>query len=319
MTTTTAETKRELRKGRRNLKEMLQVRCSTRWLGMGLAGAGLGAAAVYWGGLPAALTLGTLGAVGLTYATVIEPACPVLKRVTLPLPTLPPELDGLRIGQLSDMHLGLPHTAANTRWAVAQMGREQPDMIVITGDFVSFESAIDALPELLRPLHAPLGVYAITGNHDHWEGVEAIYAQVEPLGIRFLVNANTRLSWNGGEFWLAGIDDMWYGEPDLYATLDGIPADAFTMLLAHEPDIADVAIYRNIAVQLSGHTHGGHIDLPYLGIPCLPNHGVNYASGLFALNDMLLYVSRGLGGFPLRVNCLPEATILTLRQSTHTH
>lgn len=273
----------------------------------------MAALAVRIGGLPAAALLGSAGMAALTYITLIEPRMPVLERVTLHLPQLPPELAGLRIGQLSDLHLGVLHSAANTRWAVQQMLRERPDLIVLTGDFVSLKCAIGELTPLLRPLHAPLGVYAILGNHDHWEGVDAIRSQLEPLGITFLVNANTRLRWRSREFWLAGVDDMWYGHPDLKAALDHIPADAFTILLAHEPDFADIAAQRNVHLQLSGHTHGGHVQLPGLGTLCLPHHGLNYISGLKRVESLQLYVARGLGGLPVRLNCPPEATLLTLR------
>jgi hypothetical protein len=190
---------------------------------------------------------------------------------------------------------------------------EQPDLIVLTGDFVSKHHAIAELPELLRPLRAPLGVYAITGNHDHWEGAEEICEQLETLGIVCLLNTNRCLHWQGGSFWLAGIDDMWYGTPDLHAALAGIPDDAFRILLAHEPDFADVASLRDIPLQLSGHTHGGHIVLPLLGSPCLPHHGLRYISGLSQTGGTQVYVTRGLGGFPVRFNCPPEATILTLQ------
>ncbi len=297
----------------RRVEELFQFRCSLRWFGASAGVAAAAGLAVYWGGAPAALALGTAGLAGLTYATMIEPRLPVLERVTLRVPTLPPALDGLRIGQLSDMHLGMPHNATNTRRAVQQIMQEQPDLIVLTGDFVSFEWAIGEIGALFQSLHAPLGVYAITGNHDHWEGVEEIRDQLEPSGIEFLINENRCIHWRGGQLWLAGIDDMWYGTPDLHAALADIPDGAFTVLLAHEPDFADIASLRDIAVQLSGHTHGGHINIPGLGAPCLPYHGINYVSGLYQVGAMQVYVSRGLGGAPLRFNCAPEYTLLTLR------
>ncbi len=296
-----------------NLQEMMQFKCSLPWLASGLGLTAAAGLAVWRGGPPAALAVGTMGIVGLTYVTMIEPQLPVLERRTLRLPTLPPALDGLRIGVLADQHLGFLHTRRNTRWSIQQMLNEQPDLVVLTGDFVSFDHAIPELADLFRPLHAPLGVYAITGNHDHWEGVEEICEQLEPLGIQFLFNDNRCLHWRGGEFWLAGIDDMWYGTPDLHAALLGIPDEAFTILLAHEPDFADIAALRPVDLQLSGHTHGGHLQLPVLGALCLPYHGLRYINGLFQVGEMQVYVSRGLGGAPLRLNCRPEATLLTLR------
>ncbi len=302
-------------KQERNFKELVQFKCSRRWVLAGLGSASLGALALASQNMPAVAALGTAGAVGFAYATVIEPRLPVLERVTVRLPNLPPQLEGLRIGQLSDQHLGVPHTRTNTAWAIQQMHNEQPDLIALTGDFVNTETAIPGLHDLFCTLRAPLGVYAVTGNHDHWEGVDDIRAQLEPLGVRFLNNENCRLRWRGAEFWLAGIDDMWYGAPDLHAALQGIPGGAFTVLLAHEPDFADIAALRPVDLQLSGHTHGGHIHLPLLGSPCLPHHGLRYVSGLVRVKDMQLYVTRGLGGMPVRFNCPPEATILTLARA----
>lgn len=298
--------------------EFFQFRCSWQWIGTGIgAGFGVGALATVlmrWKALrlPGLALAGLAGAGGLAYATMLEPRRPVLERVTLRLPSLPPALDGLRIGQLSDFHLGLPFTSDNTRWAVRQLMAERPDIIMLTGDFVSFRRAIPALPDLFRPLRAPLGVYAVPGNHDYWEGIDDIRARLEPLGITFLINANRRLCWRGNEWWLTGIDDTWYGSADLEAALDGVPTDAFTVLLSHAPDVADAAAPRGIAVQLSGHTHGGHMQLPILGKFCVPLHGLRYISGLERVGPMHLYVSRGIGGMPLRLNCHPEATLLTL-------
>lgn len=288
------------------------VRYSPRWLGAGAAAGTLAALAVQAGGVAAAVALGAAGVAGAAYTVLVEPRRPVLERVTLRLPNLPPALEGLRIGQLSDMHLGQPYGHENTRWAVAQMVREEPDLLIMTGDFVSFPEPIVELPELLGPLHAPLGMYAVPGNHDYWEGVDEIRAMLEPLGVEFLINAGKRLSWRGGTFWLAGVDDMWGGAVDLDAALAHVPADAFTLLLAHAPDFADVAARHNIAVQFSGHTHGGHMCLPFLGWFCLPLHGMRYAIGHERVQAMQLYITRGLGGLPFRLGCPPEATIFTL-------
>lgn len=303
------------RKREHNLRELTQFKCSMPWIATGVGGAVAASLAIAWGGWPAAAAIGSLGTAGLAYGTLIEARAPVLERVTIQLPNLPPELHGLRIGHLSDHHLGMLHSRANTQWAIRQMLIEQPDLIVLNGDFVSFEWAINSLNELFRPLQAALGIYAVVGNHDHWEGVTEIYEQLEPLGIQFLVNDNRCIRWRGAELWLAGIDDMWYGTPDLNAALAGIPADAFTILLAHEPDFADIAALRAIDLQLSGHTHGGQVHMPVLGAACLPYHGLRYISGLMQADAMQIYVSRGLGGLPLRINCPPEAAILTLQRA----
>lgn len=283
------------------------------WMGLGAAAAAIGGAALYAYGWPAATALGAVGLAGLSYMGLVEPARPHLEHVTLHIPALPAGLEGLRIGQISDIHLGMPHSAQNFAWAVAQMRREQPDLLAITGDFVSFRRSIPAVAPFLRDLRAPLGVYAVPGNHDYWEDIDAIQAGLESLGIPLLINEHRRLCWNGAECWLVGIDDMWDGRPDLAAALRGIPAGACTLLLSHAPDIADESARHAIQLQLSGHTHGGHLRLPWLGPITLPRFGVRYVMGQYTVGGMALYVSRGLSGTPLRLFCRPEATVITLR------
>jgi predicted MPP superfamily phosphohydrolase len=287
------------------------------WLRASAAGASAGAALLVRlatrGGLPLAAA-GALGLAGVAYATMVEPARPVLKYVTLHVPTLPAALDGLRIGQISDMHLGLPHTAQNTLWAKEQMRREQPDLLVFTGDFVSAYESIADIPGMLRDFHAPLGVYAITGNHDYWPDLNDVHGALCVAGVTLLRNEHQLLRWHGSTLWLAGVEDVWRGKPDFCAALGGIPADAFTLLLCHAPDAADQAARCGVDVQLSGHTHGGHIRLPIIGSPSLPRFGVRYVAGQYAVGAMTLYVSQGLGGISLRFGCPPEATILTLRR-----
>jgi predicted MPP superfamily phosphohydrolase len=287
------------------------------WLRASAAGASMAAGLLRLakrGWLPLAAT-GVLGmAAGVAYATMIEPARPVLRHVTLRLPTLPAALDGLRIGQISDMHLGLPHTGQNTTWAVEQMRREQPDLLAFTGDFVTVYGSIAEVPGLLRGLHAPLGMYAVSGNHDYWPDLNDVHGALSVAGITLLRNERRLLRWRGGEFWLAGVEDIWRGQPDFCAALGGIPGGDFTVLLCHAPDAADEAARRGVDVQLSGHTHGGHVRLPVLGSPSLPRFGQRYVAGQYAVGAMALYVSQGLGGMPLRFGCHPEATIFTLRR-----
>ncbi len=294
-----------------------RVRYSPRWLGA-IAGAGaLGGVALLQGGLGAAALLGAGGAAGAAYALLHEPRRPRLERVTLRFPELPAGLDGLRIGQLSDLHLGMRFSAANSRWAAEVLAAEQPELVALTGDFVSYDHAIDELPAVLAPLAAspaPLGMFAVPGNHDYWEGLPAIRRTLAPLGIEFLVNARRSVRRGGADLLVAGVDDHWNGRPDLAAALEGAPRDAFKLLLAHCPDMADEAAERGVALQLSGHTHGGHMRLPGLGAFCLPRHGWRYPVGHEQVGAMQLYVSRGIGGLPLRLGCPPEVTVITLRR-----
>ena len=291
-----------------------RLRLARSWFGLGVGAAALGWLGLRRYGLPVAAGAGALGLASMAYMVLVEPARPILERVTLRLPALPAELDGLRVGQISDCHLGMPHSPRNLAWAVEQMRRERPDLLALTGDFVSRRAAILEIPTLLRGLSAPLGVYAVPGNHDYWEGIGDVYAALALIGIPLLINEHRRLRRDGADLWLVGLDDPWDGRPDFNVALHGIPRDACTLLLAHSPDIADEAARRGISVQISGHTHGGQLRLPLLGPFALPRHGWRYAIGRYDVRGMALYVSRGLSGKPLRLLCRPEATIFTLRR-----
>lgn len=285
------------------------------WFRLGAAAAAIGALGLRQLGWPAAAALGGLGAASLAYMKRFEPASPTLERVTIELPALPAALDGLRIGQITDTHIGLPQTAENLTWAIAQMRREQPDLIALTGDLVGLKAGITELPRLLSPLSAPLGVYAVPGNHDYWEGLADVSGALSLARIPLLMNQGVRLGWNGADFWLAGVDEIWDGRPNFAAARASIPDGAFAVLLAHSPDVADDAAEHGFALQLSGHTHGGHLRLPVLGPFARPRYGMRYVMGRYQVGQMALYVSRGLGGMPLRLGCRPEATIFTLRRA----
>lgn len=311
---TTSATSRRVRRSD-SLPVPPHVTYSRVWGGLGACMAGLTAVGLWRYGRSMAVSLAGASVASLAYMTLIEPRRPQLTQITYLLPSLPAALDGLRIGQISDSHLGQLHTADNLAWAIAQMQREQPELLVLTGDLVATHQAIAQLPDFVRGLSAPLGVYAVAGNHDYWEGLAEVRQALDQIGIPLLMNEHCRLRWKGADLWLAGIDDLWEGRPDVAAALAGVPPGAFTVLLAHVPDIADESATHHIALQLSGHTHGGHLRLPLIGPFSLPRHGLRYAMGHYTVGTMALYVSRGLGGAPLRFLCRPEATIITLRCS----
>jgi uncharacterized protein len=285
----------------------IRVHFNRAWLASGVAGGLIGLAAIRRFGLPA-----------LGHMVLGEPTRPQLERVDLWFPQLPPQLDGLRIAQVSDIHLGMLHTHRNLRWAVEQIARERPDLIVLTGDQVMEKHAIPDLTGLLRTLRAPLGVYAISGNHDHWEGLRDVKNALELAGIPLLLNEHRRIEWRGATLWLVGVDDIWDGELDFERALEGVPADGFKLLLGHVPDMAPEAAAHGFDLQLAGHVHGGHLQLPLLGPFVRPRFGVRYLAGLYRVGGMTMYVSRGLGGAPLRLLCPPELTMLTLRRGAST-
>lgn len=273
-------------------------------------------------------TLGTglataaAGAAGVGYVYAIEPDWLAVERVTVHAAGLPPALEGLTIAQLSDFHWGPYSGLREVRAAVERANALSPDLIVLTGDYVlsSAEYAAPCAHELAA-LRAPLGVLAIPGNHDYWTDIGEVTAQLRAAGLTLLRNASHRLEVNGFPLWLVGLDDVWERHHDLDAALAGVPQGEPALLLAHEPDFADEAARspHRILLQLSGHSHGGQVNLPLLGRPILPWLGQKYPAGLRTVpgSALQVYTSRGIGVIapPVRFNCRPEVTLLTLVRS----
>lgn len=236
--------------------------------------------------------------------------------VALPIRGLHPALAGFKIVQLSDLHF-LPFTPLTLiEAAVTATNGCQPDLIVLTGDYVTHEAdTIFGMTKVLAKLNARYGVFAVLGNHDTRAGARVVRQGIGEAGITVLHNRGITLAVGTGLLNLAGVDDCLWGHPDLAAALAGLEAAAPTVLLAHEPDIIDnFSRAGRFTVQLSGHTHGGQVRLPLLGTPVLPRMGEKYVAGLYQVNGCHLYVNRGVGmvSLPIRFNCPPEITEITL-------
>jgi predicted MPP superfamily phosphohydrolase len=190
-------------------------------------------------------------------------------------------------------------------------------LVVLTGDYI-FESAQHsaACARELAALQAEQGVHAILGNHDFWTDADVVTASLRQVSLDVLRNEHRRLQVKGADLYMVGIEDVWSGKPDLEAALDGVPQGAPTVLLAHEPDFADRAAGQNITLQLSGHSHGGQVRLPFVGAPILPYLlARKYPYGLRQVGEMWLYTNRGIGlvAPPVRSLCRPEITLLRLQ------
>lgn len=258
---------------------------------------------------------------GLLYTLHLEPDWLQVRRVPVPLPRLSPQWDGLTIAHLSDLHLGPTVDIASIRRAVNMTNALKPDLIALTGDFV-YRSASHAEPcaQALTALQAPHGAVACLGNHDHWEDAVRVERALTGAGIQVLINTGFPLADNS--LWVAGVDDAWAGSPDLEAALADAPSTASVILLAHEPDYADTVVeHGGVHLQLSGHSHGGQVRLPFIGALVLPYLGRRYPAGLYHLGELTLYTNRGIGSIypPLRLNCRPEITLLTLKSGGLAH
>lgn len=237
----------------------------------------------------------------------------------LAFPGLPAGFDGYRIVHLSDFHMGTWMNRARLEGIVELVQGLAPDLVAITGDFVSYtlDEPLEQLAEILPRLQAPDGVYAVRGNHDCWTDPERVSGVLARAGIAELRNDCVRIAGRDGAFYLAGVDDAYDGRADLGALTGRLPSDGLAILLAHEPDFADeAAATGRFALQLSGHSHGGQLVFPLLGPLFLPHLAKKYPRGLYRVGGMRLYTTRGLGttALQLRFRCRPEIVLLRLKK-----
>src|SRR5579863_3545356 len=233
------------------------------------------------------------------------------------LDALPSEFHGLRIVQISDIHHGLFLPKEWLSEAVRQANRLNPDIIALTGDFVTYSKRmIGPAAELLGRLRARYGVYAVLGNHDFRVDADAITLALRRQRIDVLRNRHVALRFGGDSVYLAGVDDYGYGA-DLRRAMRGVPRDAATVLLAHNPRVIHLASRHGVSLILSGHTHGGQVNLPLLGtVYGRSPERLRYKIGWDRMGLTQIYVSRGIGTIvlPWRLRCPAEITHLELLQ-----
>jgi predicted MPP superfamily phosphohydrolase len=275
---------------------------------------------VLWCGIACALL-----SFGLFYARFIEPSWIVVTRKKIDLRGL----HGLRIAVVGDFHVGPHKQDAFVRRAAAVVNAEKPDIILLVGDFL-FDHASDvAHLAPLRDLRAPLGTYAVLGNHDsdtHGPHATApandrsddIERFLTPLGVTFLRNRSVTHEFRGHRFCVAGTDDVWMKTHDLAAALKDIPADLPVILLTHNADATLDAAAARASLIVSGHTHGGQLRLPFFGpLTKLPQKlSKKFDRGLFPLSSTCtLAITHGIGEtfLPLRFFARPEVLVLEAR------
>lgn len=266
------------------------------------------------------LKLATCGAaagfVG-AYPTFIERSAVRINRYRIPVPNLPPSFEGLRIVQLTDLHHGFLVPLDFVKSVVRRANKAGGDIIVCTGDYVHERNAatqINAVWPLLGELSAPLGVYSVLGNHDHWAHTERSMHWLKETG-QDLRHKRVPIERGSGRVWLAGAGDCWEDHRNLDEVLDGIPEPDCRIVLAHNPDTADTAFGSRVDLMISGHTHGGQIVFPFIGAPVLPVKNKTYSSGLKkSPAGTNVFISRGIGWaiIPMRMNCFPEIAVLEL-------
>jgi len=259
-------------------------------------------------------------------SALLEPNRPQVVRKEIALRRWPARLDGFTVALLSDFHYDPYFSVHPIHSAIGMVNALRPELIVLTGDFVSVPmfgdpaagaSAAEPCAQLLRQMRAPHGLWAVMGNHDSVTDPDRVTSVLRAAGIKVLTNESAAIERDAARFWLGGVDDVLDGAPDLGETLKKIPSEEAVVLLAHEPDYADFVARNPVDLQLSGHSHGGQVRVPFMRPLYLPSLARKYISGLYQIGGLTLYTNPGLGtvGVPVRLNCPPEITLLTLRRS----
>jgi uncharacterized protein len=271
-----------------------------------------------------------LGAVGLlaiclglaVWAVVIEPGRLVVKEVDLPLASWPRDMPPLRIAVVSDLHTGAPHVdPAKLDRIVSLVNGRRPDVVVLLGDFVvhGVIGGRRVEPEVtaarLQPLRAPLGVFAVLGNHDWWYDGPRVARALRTAGIVVLDDESARLQHGGHPLWLVGLADFGTRTPDPARTTSSVPPADPLIVLTHNPDVFPLVPAR-VVITVAGHTHGGQVYLPLIGRPIVPSrYGQRYAIGLIEEGGRHLFVTSGIATsiIPVRFLVPPEIVLLVLR------
>ncbi|MBO0962642.1 metallophosphoesterase [Neobacillus sp. MM2021_6] len=260
---------------------------------------------------------------GYLYAHRIEPSLLDISELDIKHHHIPKSFDGIKMVQFSDTHLGFQYNLGQFQKLAAKINDLQPDIIIFTGDLMDEPNKyaeMNKLVPILEKLHAPLGKYCIFGNHDHGGYGSEIYRNImEITNFTVLLNESIPIQLkDGSSIYLVGIDDAMLGNPDLPLAIKRVPKNQFTLLLSHAPDLAETASHYPIHWQISGHSHGGQVKLPFIGALVTPPFAQKFPEGLYTLGDLTpltLYVNRGIGTtrLPFRFMAKPELTIFTFK------
>lgn len=265
------------------------------------------------------LKLGLFGGIGIlisSYPVFIERYIIRVNTYSIPVPNLPEEFNGFRIVHLTDLHLGFLVPDFLIEYVVNKANSLNGDIIVCTGDYIHEKNStghIDRVWPILLKLRAKYGVYNVLGNHDHWGDFERSMYWLNKSG------QNTRhrsrpVERMGKRIWIGGAGDLWEDKAGIDIAFRGVPQNECKIVLAHNPDTADEDFNTPVDLMISGHTHGGQVNIPFVGPPVLPVKNKRYSSGYIKSKNTNIFISRGIGWtiYPVRFNCCPEIAVLRL-------
>jgi uncharacterized protein len=241
-----------------------------------------------------------------------------LEQVEVIIPGLDPVFNDYSIVNISDIHLGQWITPQHLEGVVGLVNDQKPDAVAITGDFVSYtlEDVKNDLEACLKRLKPQELSVAVLGNHDHWMGAERIREILRRCNIIDVSNDVHTIKRGKAQLNIAGVDSVMLNKHRLDLVMEKLPENGPAILLAHEPDFADISsVTGRFSLQISGHSHGGQFIIPGLGTFIRGPHFLKYPHGKYQVGDMVQYTSRGLGTniFWFRINCDPEITVFNLK------
>jgi len=259
-----------------------------------------------------------------SYSRSIEPKLLDMNQIEIKSKSVSKNIEGFKIVQFSDTHLGDNFSLDQLQHLVDKINDQNPDLIVFTGDLIDNSNRYDETNQIhpiLNQLHAKYGKYAIYGNHDVGGAGKRVYSNVlAHSGFTLLENSNVTIPFKDHDtLSIVGLDDYLLGRPNPQKAFANVQKDSFTLLLAHEPDIANRLNDYPVDLQLSGHSHGGQVKLPFHKAIYTPPLAIDYTEGLYeihnSLKPMSLYVNRGIGTtrLPIRFFSLPEISVFTLK------
>ena len=267
-----------------------------------------------------AAAAGAAGGAAL-WTTVIEPRRLRVRGVKVEVRDWPAGLSDLRVALVSDIHAGAPHVdERRVAQVVDRVNRARPDLVALLGDYIDPEVALgetvepEAVARELGRLEAPLGSFAVLGNHDWRNDGERVRRALREQGIEVLENDAASVDFAGQVLWLVGLADATEREPDLQAPFGLVPASAPLIVLSHDPDVFPQLPARPL-LTLAGHTHGAQVNVPIVREHVTPSrYGTRFAGGLARDGERVMYVSRGIGtsGYPVRFRAAPEVVVLSV-------
>ncbi|MCC6082140.1 metallophosphoesterase, partial [Bacillus thuringiensis] len=262
------------------------------------------------------------------YATEIERKLVTVTWNEIEASAIPKEFNNKKILQFSDVHLGPEFTLKQLEHLVEKMNELHPDIVVFTGDLIdkfgSYSAEREEAKAILQKIYAPLGKYAVFGNHDRGGGGSLFYKKyMEEAGFSVLVNEVQKIKVENGKYiTISGLDDFLLGKPQIDSTLKNLKQNDFNMLLVHEPDVVTKINRYPVDLQLSGHSHGGQVQIPFVGPLITTKLAENYVEGMYEVEGkskpLYLYVNRGIGTtrMPVRFWSVPELSVFVLKQNS---